>query len=190
MELSRSERALNKPINWGERTFKATLSASTLPRAITSNQIQSLLRVYPVLEGTLTIPVAVLNTLKDDEIASYFAQLPHLKYLDLENYQNISFRMVRSVSLACSKSLREVNLSRTSVDRSHLEVLLVRAEALSVLKLVRLTLIFFKSQLSLCDWRVQYHRRATAPMSTLFAVESSLLYYVKRSRLFRCLIAH
>jgi hypothetical protein len=159
MELARLERQLNKPINWGERIYHNLKKREVVLQSKSSNslvnegcsesngicssiQLQSALsdsvrealEQHPTVSGPLDAS-SLLSRLSVDDLSAFFACYTQLKSLVLTNWHSISLNLLRCISITFGESLLELDLSSSSINESHMEVLFVRTSSLKVLRL-------------------------------------------------------
>eukprot|EP01038_Epipyxis_sp_PR26KG_P005005 gene5005-6990_t len=149
MELSRSERELNKPTNWGLITYNninarkeklaktSKNNLTTKESIIPSNPaIRDALEQYPVVSGPLDASELINSTnLSDNELCDFFAFYTKCKILILRDWSYISSSVLRSISITFGSNLTELDLSNSTVNHQQLEVIFVHTTNISILTL-------------------------------------------------------
>ncbi len=142
MELSRQERLLAKPKNWGAITFQnihkreqeIAKGINTTKIFPLESKVRKALESHPTVHGPLDA-TDVLETLSEDEQCSFFSEYPELEILTLRSWATISQNVLRCISISFSEHLLELDLSKSAVQAHHLELLFVRASNLQSVKL-------------------------------------------------------
>lgn len=155
-ELARAERELNKPINWGQRTFYNLLerygtpepsfslnktktlnnknnNRKTIPTLAPPKRVQEALEKNPTISGPLN-GSEVLNELTEIEQCDFFSRFPECEILILQNWITISDNVLRAISITMGEGLVEIDVSGSHIKNSHFEILLSRVKRLKVLK--------------------------------------------------------
>jgi hypothetical protein len=148
MLLSRLERELSKPINWGERTYwnmkKREDEALSMGDSISStskslglnSRVRKALEDHAVVTGPLDAS-KIIEKLSEEELCLFFPEYTQCQNFILTSWFSISTNVLRCISMTFAESLIELDMSRSHVQASHLEILLVRAVNIRVLKLNR-----------------------------------------------------
>ena len=143
MELARYERELNKPINWGEVTYKSLKQRELEKGHILSqtldpprNSVREALEAHATVSGPLDA-TDILFTLSEEDQLDFFGRYPSVRILYLRDWGNISSHILRNISVTFGEKLVELDLSGASVKPVNLEILFVRATSLATLKLNR-----------------------------------------------------
>lgn len=146
MELARAERALNRPKNWGEITYKNIKKREEdrenglLPILPPSIKVRAVLETQPIVTGTLDGSEAITELLEDEQ-CDFFSRYSQCRGFVLRNWSFVAHKVLRCISISFAESLVELDLSDSAVNSTHLEVLLVRTTALKILKLNNCPLI-------------------------------------------------
>lgn len=144
MELFRQEYEARLPRNWGAYTYerlkvRANGESGGLkegpPR---TERVRDLLErpEYLDVEGPIDL-TPLLGELPEDELCDFILRFPSCKSLILRDWNEMSDKVLRCLSITMGPTLEEVDLSGSAVTAAHLEILLARVLNLQVLVLNR-----------------------------------------------------
>lgn len=104
-----------------------------------SNMISKKVRQAIELNLCITGPLDgsnIIKILNDEEQINFFSKYNKLQHLILQNYNdNISYNVLREISITCGSNLIDLDLSYSYVKPAHLEILFVQTIQLASLKL-------------------------------------------------------
>lgn len=143
MELARAERELSKPTNWGEKIYwnlktreseTVELNLLGLPPLALNSTVRDALERHPTAVGPLDATY-ILSELSDDEQCVFFGQYPKVQTVIMRYWTSVSLSVLRCISITSGGALVELDFSFASVQAQHLQVILVRADVLEILRL-------------------------------------------------------
>jgi hypothetical protein len=141
MELARYEREINKPINWGEATYKSLKQREQEKGSILNqtpapprDTVRQALEAHATVSGPLDA-TDILDTLSEEDQLDFFGRYPNLRVLYLRDWATISNNILRAISVTFAEKLVELDLSNAKIKPGNLEILFVRSTNLATLKL-------------------------------------------------------
>ncbi len=142
MELFREEYELKKPKNWGKITFQNIQRRTEELNLISGDSkvlsvkpsVRQALEAHIVVSGPLNA-TDVLESLTEQEQCDFFSSFDKCTCLTLQRWTHLSGRVMRCIAITMSESLTDLDLSYSSVDVSHLEILVAHVKNLQVLRL-------------------------------------------------------
>ena len=145
MELFREEYLISKGLkkNWGKDIYES-MKARELEQTKLNVHPHSLVGLSKSLQAALTDNLNVsgslnatkaIQELKEDELCEFFARYPNVSGLVMTNWNSISEKVMRCISIVLGEKLEMLDLSYSGIDSKGLEVLLARVQKLRVIKL-------------------------------------------------------
>ncbi len=139
MELARNERELMKPINWGKITFNNLKRREGTFVSLTSNEpprkaVQDALLANPVLTGPLDASL-IINSLSENDQCDFFGRYTKCTVLHIRGWLFITDSVLRCISFVFAHKLVEIDFSYSGVTAEQLEIVLVNAIKIQILKL-------------------------------------------------------
>ena len=100
MELFRAEYELNKPKNWGAKTFKRLqereIEKLLPPKELTTN-LKTVLSETKVTNTEIDV-TQLLTTLSDEEMCEYFNHIPICNTLIMQRWKQCSDQVLRCIT--------------------------------------------------------------------------------------------
>lgn len=140
MELAREERELAKPKNWGKvnyqniRLRQIEIDEGTYIPPPPVPVVRNKLEQNPVVTGTLDA-TEVIRELGENEQCDFFSRYPKCTSLIITHWNELSYRVLRCISITFGENLLELDLSNSTVNDTLIQVILVRSTKLKILRL-------------------------------------------------------
>lgn len=96
--------------------------------------VRQALEKYATVIGPLDAS-QVINELEDDNLCLFFSYYKELQILHLKNWSNLSFPVIRTMCMTFGENLRELDVSSSLINSSHIELLLAYSHDLKIIRL-------------------------------------------------------
>jgi hypothetical protein len=138
MDLFRDEYNAKKPKEWGNWTYERLEKRKAEAHIVLAPKphVRALLESCPTEKGPLDA-TEFLTKYSDDDLCEVFMRLPRCETLILNDFEEVSDKVLRCISMSMGPSLTEIDLSGSAVKAKHLEILTARFEQLKIIRLSR-----------------------------------------------------